>query len=137
MATTPQPDQEFCPDCGDFVDALNEQTGFCFSCTPSAQSLIVPTRLEKWLTKNAELIECTMRDYTITAKQAILYVSTEHRARCVICNRIIRHGTYGRHFICNTTPECKKARRRYKYLIYDKGFTKEEALQQIIPTGVT
>jgi hypothetical protein len=76
-----------------------------------------------------------MQERDIDARSAIIEVHATYKATCIICGEPIKHGTHGRHFICTTTTECKKARRRYKYLIYDKGFTKEAALQAITPTG--
>jgi DNA-directed RNA polymerase subunit M/transcription elongation factor TFIIS len=133
MSVTPQSDQEFCPDCGEFVDPtqMNEGTGFCFNCTPSLQSSITLSRIERWLAKYAEDIESEMQATNSTARLAIISVLDAHRATCIICGNHIKHGTYGRHFICNSTPICRKARRRYKYLIYDKGLTKEAALAVI------
>src|SRR4029077_14316321 len=112
-ANAAQVGQEFCPDCGEFVDELNEQTGFCYNCTQSAHSSTpVVSRLEKWLCKYADTIEEEMRSCDIGAIEAIANVLSSHQATCMICDRIIKHGTFGRHFICSSTPQCKKARRR-------------------------
>ena len=141
MNKAPHQGTEFCPDCGEFVDELNEWTGFCFDCTPSTHppqtpNQAPPSRIERWLIKYADHVEYVMQVQHTTARLAIVEVHATYKATCVICHNPIRHGTHGRHFICNATTECKKARRRYKYLIYDKGFTKEAALAAIItPTG--
>ena len=127
MRSTPQSDQEFCPDCGEFVDQLNEWTGFCYNCTPSTQS-----RVERWLIKYADTVEYVMQVQGITAKLAIIEVHATYKATCIICDEPIKHGTHGRHFICSSTPECRKARRRYKYAIYEKGMSKEDALALIL-----
>jgi len=121
---------EFCTECGQFVDRLNEWTGWCKDCSLSTQP---PSRVERWLIKYADHVEYVMQEQQITAKLAIIEVHATYKATCIICNGPIKHGTHGRHFLCNTHPECKKARRRYKYLIYDKGFTKEAALEAITP----
>jgi hypothetical protein len=128
-------ERDFCPDCGEFVNPkeMNEQTGFCLSCSPSAHPPI--SRIERWLIKYADTVEYVMQVQQTTAKLAIVEVHSTYRATCIICNVPIKHGTHGRHFICNTTIECKKARRRYKYLLYDKGYTKEAALAAITPTA--
>jgi len=127
---------QICPDCGEFVDELNEQTGWCFNCSPSAHHNSV-SRVERWLIRYADTVEFVMQVQSITAKLAIIEVHATYKATCIICHSPIKHGTHGRHFLCNSTPECKKARRRYKYLIYDKGLTKEAALAAITPTGST
>lgn len=119
-----------CPDCGEFVDKLDEWTGFCFNCTPSTQPL---SRVERWLIKYADTVEYVMQEQHITAKLAIIEVHATYKATCIICHAPIKHGTHGRHFICSATPECRKARRRYKYLIYEKGLDKQEALAAITP----
>ena len=135
MNKAPQQGTEFCPDCGEFVNELNEWTGFCFDCTPSTHpsQITPPSRIERWLIKYADHVEYVMQVQHTSAKLAIVEVHATYRATCIICHSPIKHGTHGRHFICNATTECKKARRRYKYLIYDKGFTKEAALAAITP----
>jgi hypothetical protein len=121
---------EFCTECGEFFDTLNEWTGWCAECSQSTQP---PSRVERWLIRYADTVEYVMQVQCITAKLAIIEVHAAYKATCIICGAPIKHGTHGRHFLCNSTPECKKARRRYKYLIYDKGLTKEAALAAITP----
>jgi len=132
MSRSPQSEQEFCTECGQFVDQLNEWTGWCKDCSLSTQPNPV-SRVERWLIKYADTVEYVMQEQRITAKLAIIEVHATYKATCIICDEPIKHGTHGRHFICSSTPECRKARRRYKYLIYEKGFTKESALAAITP----
>lgn len=114
-----------CPNCGEFTDQFNSDTGWCTDCTPP-----IP-RFEKWLTKYEENIEDLMQE-GLSAQEAITKLLEKYRAVCIVCRDDIPHGTFGRHFICSKNPECKKARRRYKYLIYDKGLNKRDALEQVI-----
>jgi hypothetical protein len=51
---------------------------------------------------------------------------------CVICEEVIEHATQGRHFLCNKHPRCKRARRYYKYLRFEKGLDKEQAINAAI-----
>ena len=128
-------EQEFCPSCGDFVDHLDIESGWCVDCTGptlSSNTALVASRIERWLAKFADTIEDVMQRESLTARVAIAYVATNYKAICIICLQPIKHGTYGRHFICNSTPECKKSRRRYKYLVYDKGYTKQAAIAVIV-----
>jgi hypothetical protein len=135
LSTSPRHGSELCPDCGEFVDELDEWTGYCKECTLSTNHHVPASRVERWLVKYADTVEFVMQKQNTTAKLAIIEVHATYKATCVICQSPIKHGTHGRHFLCNKTPECKKARRRYKYLIYDKGMSKAEALEAIIPTG--
>jgi len=132
----PPQGSEFCPDCGEFIDPkeVNELTGYCVSCTPLTHSNS-PSRTERWLIKYADTVEYVMQMQNTTAKLAIIEVHATYKATCIICHNPIKHGTHGRHEMCNATPECRKARRRYKYLLYDKGYTKEAALAAITPTA--
>jgi hypothetical protein len=133
---------QICPSCGEFVDALNEWTGWCKDCTPSIHQTntnphpLVVSRVERWLIRYADTVEYVMQEQGITAKLAIIEVHATYKATCIICGSPIKHGTHGRHFLCNSTPECKQARRRYKYLIYTKGSTKEAALAAITPQAI-
>ena len=131
MQAATQQGNEVCPLCGAFVDELNEESGWCYDCSPTPH--ITESRVEKWLTKNADDIEEYMFVANCSAKQAIAILVSTYKAQCLICGKVIRHGTYGRHFLCNTTIECRRARRRYKYLLYDKGFTKSQAIRAITP----
>jgi len=126
---------EFCPDCGEFVASLNDITGFCENCTPS--TAVVPSKKEggttavnrsKWLNTNADKIEATMQNYNINASAAIKVIAAQSAVVCICCGEFIPHATAGRHFLCNKNPQCKRARRYYKYLHYEKGVEPEQAL---------
>lgn len=129
---------DVCPSCGAFA-TLNPTTGFCAKCSkghcyrcgdPSTTSLCQSCRRIRWLEVNAESIEDHLLG-GLTLKQAIEEVADAIRPTCIICGKPIHRGTNGRHFICTSTPECRRARRRYKYLIYDKGYSKESAIEMI------
>ena len=134
---------EVCPSCGDF-GILNPQTGWCTSCSNEHQpvcnrcgtpvevgSLCWECRRLTWLETNAERIEDKLLDGQ-SLRESIKDVHDEIRSSCIICGNPIRRGTNGRHFICNNSPQCKKARRRYKYLMYDKGYSKARAIEMVI-----
>lgn len=131
--------QELCPNCGKFVDSLNELTGFCDSCSPkwnvgfpSERTPQPNKRLKNWLTKNAEEIEKRMLADGLTAKVAISEIAQISKAVCLCCGDEIPHGTKGRHVICNKRTKCRKARRYYSYLKYEKGHSKQEALEKAL-----
>jgi hypothetical protein len=130
---------EVCPSCG-AVTKLNDATGFCRDCSrdycdrcgdPSPTTLCVSCRRIRWLETNAEAIEDQLLD-GLTFRRAVLVVANSIRPTCIICEEPINRGTSGRHFICSKHAECRKARRRYKYLIYDKGYSKDAAIEVIL-----
>lgn len=124
---------ELCPNCGNFVDSLNENTGFCGSCSGVGDSSGFPTptnkaeRLELWLCQNADIIESLMLEERLTAKDAIKKVAQDSVPRCQCCGNEMPHTTAGRHIFCTKNDNCNKARRYYKYLVYEKGIEKDEA----------
>jgi predicted RNA-binding Zn-ribbon protein involved in translation (DUF1610 family) len=128
--------EELCPNCGNFVNELNEVSGFCLDCSPNGVGFSGKkpefSRLENWLHKNASVIEETMLARNQAAKVVIREIMLNSKAVCVICGSNIDHGTKDRHKICRKTPQCKKARRYYSYLKYEKGMTPEKALEAVV-----
>jgi hypothetical protein len=124
---------ELCPNCGNFVDSLNDVTGFCGSCSGVGEFTQSPTpndkalRLELWLTEKSDIIESVMLTDRVTAKVAIKKLAQDSVPRCQCCNEPMPHTTAGRHIFCSKNDKCKKARRYYKYLVYEKGIDKDEA----------
>jgi hypothetical protein len=134
-----QPLDELCPNCGNFVAELNEITGFCSNCNTAAVGTSSkksphssPNRLELWLRDNAARIEGAMIDYNLKAKYAIKIVIAQEAVVCSICGDVINHATPGRHFLCDKKPQCKRARRYYKYLRFEKGVEKDQAIAATI-----
>lgn len=130
---------ELCPNCGNFVHSLNELTGFCEDCTgvgvsrkkaptPSDKAL----RLELWLRENADIIEYTMLEYNLTAKDAIRLIARNEKPHCQCCGDEMPHTTIGRHIFCTKKPQCRKARRFYRYLVYEKNVSKEDSLRRTL-----
>jgi hypothetical protein len=131
---------EVCPNCGNFVDHLNEVDGFCGACSENEKSpsstkslLHTESRIERWLTTNADTIEDTMVRYEISANEAIRIIAqyTPENATCACCGSEVKHVRHDS-FFCNKTDKCKKARRYYKYLTYEKGLDKEEAFEKAV-----
>lgn len=129
---------ELCPSCGEFVDELIEETGFCRECSGVGDSSESPTlngkakRRELWLRENADIIEGVMLDAQTTAKDAIIRLAVNEVSRCECCGEEMPHTTVGRHFFCSKHEKCRKARRYYKYLVYEKNVKKEEARKTAI-----
>jgi endogenous inhibitor of DNA gyrase (YacG/DUF329 family) len=128
--------EELCPNCGNFVESLNEISGFCSNCDPAPVGVLdphsAPTRLESWLHENANRIEVVMGDYGVKAKYAIKIVAAQEAVICIICGDQIVRATANRHFICNKKPACKRARRYYKYLRFEKGMEKDQAISAVV-----
>jgi hypothetical protein len=126
------------------VESLNPITGWCISCSKTDANICLicgretngatycaTHRRSAWLERNADKIEDYIeKGYTVT--ESISKVRESNRPVCLSCGGVIEHGTGGRHFFCNKHDKCRKARRRYKYLIYDKGFNKEDALNVVL-----
>jgi len=90
-----------------------------------------PNRRTAWLERNADKIE----DYMlrgIPLSDAMKMVRRDNRPVCLCCGDVILYGTGGRHLFCNKRVECRKMRRRYKYLVYDKGLDKDTALNVVL-----
>lgn len=131
---------ELCPSCGNFVDSLLETTGFCETCSNGVGVFLVKTptpsakaqRLELWLRENADIIEDIMLADNITAKDAIRILAQDAVPVCQVCGDEMPHTTPGRHIFCTKKEECRKARRYYRYLVYEKGIEKDHALRNTL-----
>lgn len=53
------------------------------------------------------------------------------KASCASCGGLLKHSRRDAIF-CHNTPRCRKAIRRYKYLVYDKKQSKAEALATVL-----
>lgn len=117
---------EFCPNCGNFVSALNDETGWCYNCSPDASSGII----SNWLNTNANHVEHYIaQGNSVTV--SINIVADNLRPICVVCSEEIPHAKRGSIF-CRRHPQCRRFQRRYVYLYSRRGFTKIEALAQIL-----
>lgn len=126
---------EVCPNCGKFVDSLNDD-GWCGDCsgespTPSKSLNGTESRLERWLNTNADTIEEIMVAREITAIEAIRIIAqdTPTVATCAVCGSEADHVRHDK-FFCSKTQACLKARRYYKYLVYEKGMSKTDAFDK-------
>src|SRR5215467_7640516 len=125
-------EDELCPNCGEFVPYLHEDTGFCYPCSGieptrrcSSCNTILPDDYENnrcnrcryidWLQRNADAIERTMSVNGVSASRAKRMVLASNRPICHSCQQPIKGGTFGKHFFCRTTQKCKKASNIYRY----------------------
>ena len=157
MAATQLKYDEWCPNCGEGVDAqdINPFTGFCITCTPVDVSagevlceicgnrFIVGNRNRKqcdrcvntniaWLRRNADAIERVMVHYEVDAITAIQKVYDDNRPRCVMCGDEIKHGTKGRTRFCKKRDRCRRAAIRYHHYRKRKGMSDDAALERAI-----
>lgn len=150
MAAKPQKkfcaaDSEYCPSCGEFytTDEFNYTTGWCVSCSSSVDSskehaaalgktpaFNLTSELNEWLLRHADHIEHFMLTQQITAEQAVILVRADLRPTCGVCGSQVPHGNT-RTIFCSKTTQCRRAKRRYKYLYQTKGLSKAQALAQI------
>ena len=150
MASIASHELEFCTECGEFVERLDEYSGWCDSCSvksgaiaPSCPSCKEPTAAGKlcsrckynsWLLPNADAIEVVMATEIVSARVAKRIVQASNRPICNSCRQPIKGGQKGRHFFCTKNPECIKAHYAYAYHIRIKPHN--EALSLAVTASV-
>lgn len=144
-------EEHYCPSCGEWVNSLNENTGWCVNCTPTHHpdsrscptcGVVIPIhhnhrlcsqcKAEEWLAKHADSIELYMMvgwSFAAAKRQVI----NDIRPNCVICDTPISGGNADALF-CTAQKECRTAQRRYR-LYREKGMTKEQAVEAAIKAG--
>src|SRR5215469_683359 len=122
----------FCPFCGDYTQDLDDNTGWCASCTNNSSSTLVisSTKLELALAANANAVEFYVSSMNASVWQA-LTLARQDRPRCIVCGDEIRRSSRVAIF-CRKTRECRYYARRYTYLYQRKGLDKTQALAQIM-----
>lgn len=144
---------EFCSECGEFVNELNEKTGWCNDCSRELGYEVTPSgcprcgepslnglqtcgrcKYELWLERNADEIERVMATNLVSVRAAKRIVRASNRPICNSCGDPIRGGTKGRHFFCKTKPECVRAHNVYSYHIRHKPHS--EALELAVTASV-
>ena len=132
----PNPVQPYCAECCQFVEELDEFTGWCYECSGTAppSKVIVVYLLgikDSWFERNADELERVMAQ-GLTLPLAVESVLRRNRPRCLCCGNIIEYGTMGRHMFCRKRPECRTAARRLKYYRLDKRLNYDEALRKTL-----
>ena len=136
-----------CPSCGNFVDQLHERTGWCdvcslrtgikipaqyfsacqsFNCNNSTDGhrFCKSCRTAFWLERNADEIEkLVSTGFTVERSIRILRKRT-FRGQCIVCGDSVRITAV----FCNRKVRCKAASRRLRYLIYEKYYSRTDAL---------
>jgi hypothetical protein len=105
---------ECCPNCGEFVDALNDETGWCDSCSGVVPAQ--PSWYVLWLERNADEIERVMVIHCCSAGKAKQIVAVTNRPMCLCCKNPIKRGNTSRDLFCSATPECKRAQSTFRRL---------------------
>jgi len=121
--------RDYCPSCGNFVDDIDADTGWCLECSGGSQARCIGCgnlftkdaphrklcpwcREERWLLRHANEIE----DYMLagaTFKFAKREVYYNNRPVCISCNEPIPLATNGANF-CTRYIMCRRWRRRYR-----------------------
>lgn len=152
-------EQELCPECGEFFDSLNEETGWCNSCsgvTPcqgcneplderaitANEHLCNKCKYINWLEANADQIDRVMVTQQVTASIAKKIVIADNRPICVSCGNPIKGGSKAssnkpQSLFCTKTAKCRKAQNAYRYYYNFKRLTHEEALQRALVSATT
>lgn len=142
---------EVCPACGDFVEALYAETGWCLECsevsepaklTPcgGCRRLFKPSHETRthcstclkyeWRISNADLIEAYMaQGFGLLA--AIAEVRSNNAPCCLNCGTPIKSGYGGVAFFCKE-PACRKVYRRYRIFKEQRRMPKEAALKEAL-----
>jgi hypothetical protein len=125
--STPAPSEnELCPNCGTWVESLDSTTGWCLDCSPIVRGIIAAS----WLFKNANHVEHYMvQGFSVTKSASI--AAERLRPVCVVCSEEIPRAKRGSIF-CRRYEQCRRFQRRYVHLYTRKGYTKTEALAQIL-----
>lgn len=148
MAIALHNNDELCPNCGEFVPYLHEETGFCYSCSgiePARRCLVCNDILGDnsdsnecsrckyigWLERNADTIERVMATNRVKASKAKRLVLQSNRPICLICKNPIKGGQLGKHFFCRTTALCRRGSNVYRYH-RTKNRPHEEAVKKAI-----
>lgn len=123
---------ELCPRCGDLVTPgyFNYNEGWCRACV-KAENIHQLSKLESFLEQNADHLEYYLAQ-GLTLSKAIDKVRADVAPTCISCGGFIKRASRYAVF-CRTNPTCKKRQKRYEYLVYRKGFSKAEALSEVIP----
>lgn len=131
MAAVADIHEEVCPSCGNFVDHLDIETGFCLECLGISQSqclgctkpfhkdtphrkLCATCRDERWLERHADELE-EFLVYGARMAFAKREVYKRNRPVCIVCSKPIKGAAEGASF-CTATIECRRWRKRYRTL---------------------
>ena len=154
---TEQAQNELCPVCGEFVEELNDRTGFCSNCSndrdktdgrcigknnqcgahvDGSHKFCWNCRQEYWLLRHINAIERYMASPTnLTFLQAEQKVKEDNDSilNCWCCGEEIKAAANGQSYFCTKTVRCRTARRRLKYLMYDRPrLPKQTALEKVM-----
>lgn len=116
---------EFCSSCGNEVESLVDETGWCKDCSKEyCPKCGKKKRIDrefcsscirvKWLEDHADEIE-ELQSTGLSLSKAREVIYDKIRPTCLVCNSKIS-GAKSSALFCNKTFECKQARRRYRTL---------------------
>lgn len=149
--------EEFCPNCGYFVNRLVEYTGWCFPCSlpvilsidengqKTAQSLrciscggIIGDLTHKkcrtcrdsdWLLEHADEVDrCLAFGLSVYKAKKFIKAHSNPELHCLNCGETIKKATRGETLFC-TKPECRSVYNKFRRLKYEGGLNREEALK--------
>jgi hypothetical protein len=134
-------EQEFCAECGEFVDQLNEFTGWCHACSGTTPSAVViylwsgkRTLKSDWFDRNADKLDSLLAD-GLSLSLAVEAVLKANRPICQCCGNEIKRTastTRGTVLFCRKREQCHRAAVRYKYYRYQRRLQPTEALTKAL-----
>lgn len=80
--------------------------------------------------ENADAVERYMHA-GLTYGMAVIKVMFDNRPSCFSCGDKIKGGRKGKDQFCTSRSECRKEARYYKFLLLNKGYTRQKALEII------
>lgn len=126
------PQDELCPNCGEFVSHLDRATGFCKSCTGGGDSDSDYEKLESYLAANADHLEFfMMQGHALYRAIDLSYADNQKYRTCASCGGFIERGG-PRSIFCRKNKRCRALVRRYEYLYTHKGMSKAQALAEVL-----
>jgi hypothetical protein len=137
--------EDYCPNCGNFVDELDEASGWCFDCSGTGvarcmacgdnfhkdqphRKLCPKCRDERFLERHADTLEDYL-SYGARIGFAKREVYKQNRPVCIACGNPMNLSKAGATF-CKRTIECRRWRRRYRTL-KEKYHDSKQALSQV------
>jgi uncharacterized protein YoaH (UPF0181 family) len=128
MAELALDSNEFCPSCGEWVETLDQVSGWCSECSfVHHPDTISRQKLEIFLCTHADRIEILMHE-GLSLTSAIRVIRNDIRPNCVVCDEPIKGGKQYALF-------CGPHRRSYYHKLRrlkKKGMSHTEALKKVL-----
>lgn len=137
---------EYCPNCGGWFDALDNETGWCNECSQqidhrakcshcggvlvdTSRSMCHTCRQEQWYTTHGDELEFVMIVKGYSLYQAKLHIARITRPICQSCRKPIKGAAPGALF-CKQNKECRSRHGKFRRLV-KQGMSRIDALDKV------